>query len=43
MTSTTNSFDSRATLTSGGKQYTYFRLPALAQKGFNLDRLPFSL
>ena len=38
-----NSFDSRATLTSGGKQYTYFRLPALAQKGFNLDRLPFSL
>ena len=40
---TSNSFASRATLTSGAKSYTYFRLPALAEKGFNLGRLPFSL
>ena len=38
-----NSFDSRATLTSGNKSYTIYRLPALAAKGFNLSRLPFSL
>ena len=38
-----NTFHSRATLTSGGRSYTYFRLPALASQGFSLDRLPFSL
>ncbi|HEU5458328.1 MAG TPA: aconitate hydratase AcnA [Terracidiphilus sp.] len=38
-----NSFSSRATLTTGGKTYTIFRLPALAQRGFDLARLPFSL
>src|SRR5438309_4850747 len=38
-----NSFNSRATLTSGGKSYTVFRLPALESRGFNLSRLPFSL
>jgi aconitate hydratase len=38
-----NSFDSRSTLTSGNRSYTYFRLPALEAKGFNLSRLPFSL
>jgi aconitate hydratase len=38
-----NSFDSRATLASGNKSYTIYRLPALAAKGFNLSRLPFSL
>ena len=38
-----NSFDSRATLASGDKSYTIYRLPALAAKGFNLSRLPFSL
>jgi aconitate hydratase len=38
-----NSFASRATLQSGGKSYTIFRLPALEAKGFNLSRLPFSL
>jgi len=38
-----NSFDSRATLASGSKSYTIYRLPALAAKGFNLSRLPFSL
>jgi aconitate hydratase len=38
-----NSFDSRGTLTSGNKSYTIYRLPALAAKGFNLSRLPFSL
>jgi aconitate hydratase len=39
----TNSFASRATLKSGAKSYTIFRLPALEAKGFNLSRLPFSL
>ncbi len=38
-----NSFDSRAALTSGGRSYTVFRLPALEKRGFNLARLPFSL
>jgi aconitate hydratase len=41
--STSNSFGSRATLHSGAKSYTIFRLPALEAKGFNLSRLPFSL
>jgi aconitate hydratase len=38
-----NSFSSRATLKSGGSEYTIYRLPALEAKGFNLSRLPFSL
>jgi aconitate hydratase len=38
-----NSFASRATLTSGNRSYTTFRLPALSAKGFDLSRLPFSL
>jgi len=38
-----NSFDSKATLTSGNRAYTIYRLPALAARGFNLNRLPFSL
>jgi aconitate hydratase len=38
-----NSFDSKATLISGGRSYTFYKLPALAAKGFNLSRLPFSL
>ena len=38
-----NSFQSRAMLTSGGRSYTIYRLPALAARGFNLSRLPFSL
>ena len=44
-----NSFKSRAVLTSGSRSYTIYRLPALAARGFNsargfnLDRLPFSL
>ena len=40
---TRNSFASRATLKSGSKTYTIFRLPALEAKGFQLSRLPFSL
>jgi aconitate hydratase len=40
---TSNSFASRATLTSGNHSYTIFRLPALSAKGFDLSRLPFSL
>ncbi len=39
--STVNSFGSKATLTSGGKNYEIYRLDAL--KGVNLARLPFSL
>jgi len=38
-----NSFSSRATLSSGSRSYTIYRLPALEAKGFNLRRLPFSL
>jgi aconitate hydratase len=38
-----NSFQSRAVLNSGKKKYTIYRLPALASRGFNLSRLPFSL
>ena len=38
-----NSFQSQATLASGSRKYTYFRVPALETEGFNLGRLPFSL
>jgi aconitate hydratase len=38
-----NTFQSRTTLTSGSRTYTYYSLPALAVAGFNLARLPFSL
>ncbi len=38
-----NSFASRATLKSGSRSYTIYRLPALTARGFNLSRLPFSL
>ncbi|HVN93196.1 MAG TPA: aconitate hydratase [Terracidiphilus sp.] len=38
-----NSFESKAVLTSGNRSYTIFRLPALAGRGFDLARLPFSL
>jgi aconitate hydratase len=38
-----NSFASRAVLTSGNCTYTIYSLPALAERGFNLSRLPFSL
>jgi aconitate hydratase len=38
-----NTFDSKATLNSGGRTYTFYCLPALESRGFNLSRLPFSL
>ncbi len=38
-----NSFQSKAVLKSGNRSYTIYRLPALAARGFNLTRLPFSL
>jgi len=38
-----NSFSSKAVLKSGSRSYTIYRLPALAARGFNLARLPFSL
>ncbi len=41
--STNNSFDARATLTSSGKTFTYYRLDSLASRGIEISRLPFSL
>jgi len=41
--SSMNSFLSKATLHSGNRAYTIYSLPALASRGFNLSRLPFSL
>ncbi|MGD0859679.1 MAG: aconitate hydratase [Terracidiphilus sp.] len=38
-----NSFQSKTTLHSGNRTYTFHSLPALAARGFNLSRLPFSL
>ena len=38
-----NSFASRATLASGNRSFTIYRLPALTARGFNLSRLPFCL
>ncbi|MGD0345620.1 MAG: aconitate hydratase AcnA [Terracidiphilus sp.] len=38
-----NSFSSKAVLSSGNRSYTLYRLQALAARGFNLSRLPFSL
>ena len=38
-----NSFDSKAILVSGNRSYTIYHLPALAARGINLSRLPFSL
>ncbi|MDE1178594.1 MAG: aconitate hydratase [Edaphobacter sp.] len=38
-----DSFKSKATLTSGSKNYTIFRLDALKSEGVELSRLPFSL
>src|SRR5271165_1807538 len=38
-----NSFSSKAVLTSGNRSYTFYRLPALTDRGFDLSRLPFSL
>ncbi|WP_419804586.1 aconitate hydratase [Terriglobus sp.] len=40
---TSNSFGARATLTSSGKQYTYYRLGSFADTSIRLSRLPFSL
>ncbi|MBS1726868.1 MAG: aconitate hydratase AcnA [Armatimonadetes bacterium] len=38
-----NSFDTKKTLESGGKSYTYYSLKALEMKGFRISRLPYSL
>jgi aconitate hydratase len=38
-----NSFSSKTKLTSGNHTYTIYSLAALAARGFNLNRLPFSL
>ncbi|MEO6802706.1 MAG: aconitase family protein, partial [Granulicella sp.] len=38
-----DSFNSQSTLTSGQKNYTIYRLQALADQGIDLKRLPFSL
>ena len=39
----TNSFNTRATLDVGGKQYEIYRFDALREQGYDVDRLPFSL
>ncbi|NTU83426.1 MAG: aconitate hydratase AcnA [Chloroflexales bacterium] len=39
----TNSFGARATLKVGEREYEIYRLDALAQRGVNLARLPYSL
>jgi aconitate hydratase len=38
-----NSFDAKATFTSGGASYEIYRLDALAKRGFDVGRLPYSL
>ena len=38
-----NSFSSRGTLQCGDRTFTIYRLSALASRGFDLGRLPFSL
>ncbi len=40
---TKNSFETRTTLDASGKSYTIYALAALTKRGFNLDRLPFSI
>ncbi len=38
-----NSLNTKRTLESNGKSYTYYSLKALEEKGFNVKRLPYSL
>ncbi|MBI4371067.1 MAG: aconitate hydratase AcnA [Elusimicrobia bacterium] len=38
-----DSFQTRRTLSVGSRTYAYFRLPALAEQGFDLARMPFSM
>ena len=38
-----NSFDTRATLVSGGRTFEIFRLEALERQGLSIGRLPYSL
>jgi aconitate hydratase len=38
-----NSFDARAAFSHEGRSYTIYRLDALAKRGFNLSRLPYSI
>ncbi|RRA48047.1 aconitate hydratase [Acidipila sp. EB88] len=40
---TSNSFHARGSFLSGGSTYQIFRLAALAERGVNLQRLPYSL
>ena len=40
---TKNSFGARTALDAGGKNYTIYALAALTKRGFNLERLPFSI
>ncbi|MFI5361538.1 MAG: aconitate hydratase AcnA [Elusimicrobiota bacterium] len=38
-----DSFKTRRTLTAAGKSFDYFSLPALAERGFDLSRMPLSM
>src|SRR5260370_41416700 len=40
---TKNSFGARTALEVGGKTFTIYALAALTKRGFNLERLPFSI
>ncbi len=43
MKNSVDGFQTRRTLTVGKKTYSYFSLPALAEKGFDLSRMPLSM
>ena len=38
-----DSFQTRRTLSAGGKKFDYFSLAALAEKGFDLSKMPLSM
>ncbi len=38
-----NSFNAKTTLQSGGESYEIYRLGALQERGFSIDRMPYSL
>ncbi len=40
---TFNTFQTQSVLKVGNKEYTYFSLPALAKKGFDIERFPYSI
>lgn len=43
MTTSIDSFQTQSVLKVGHQEYTYFSLPALSKKGFDIDRFPYSI